>query len=297
MIDGKSLKSRIRITLIYLIIIMLGLLCLIPLWNMVCYSFSSALAIQQNKVILFPVDFTLVAYEKILSDEQFWTSFGISVVRVILSVVINVVLIVLMAYPLSHTDKEFRGRNVYMCLVLFAMLFSGGMVPGFLLVNKLKLVNTIWALVLPGAVPIFSVIMVMNFFKGIPKTLEEAAMIDGASPIRIMAQIYIPCAKPSIATVALFSIVSNWNDFMSGMLYMTKRSKYPIMTYIQSIRVNIRELLETGASAEELTHAATLSGMNLSAAKIVVAVIPLLLIYPFLQKYLINGIVLGAVKE
>lgn len=297
MVKSKSFKYRVRIVLTYLIIIMLGLLYLLPLWNIVCYSFSSAIAIQQNKVTIFPVGFNFAAYERILSDEQFWTSFRISVVRVILSFVINVVLIVLMAYPLSKSNREFYGRNIYMYLVLFAMLFTGGMVPTFLVVNKLKLINTIWALVLPGAVPIFSVIMVMNFFKGIPKTLEEAAMIDGASPFRIMSQIYVPCAKPAIATVSLFSIVGNWNDFFSGLVYMTKRSKYPIMTYIESIRVNMRDMVEAGASAEELSSAVTLSGMNLNAAKIVVAVVPLMLIYPFLQKYLITGIVMGAVKE
>ena len=297
MVENKNLKYRVRITLTYLIIIALGLLCLLPLWNMVCYSFSTAVAIQQNKVTIWPVGFNFAAYERILSDEQFWISFRTSVVRVILSLVLNVVLIVLMAYPLSKSSKEFRGRNVYMYLVLFAMLFTGGMVPTFLVVKKLKLINTIWALVLPGAVPIFNMIMVMNFFKGIPKSLEEAAMIDGASPFRIMAQIYVPCAKPAIATVSLFSIVGSWNDFFNGLLYMTKRSKYPIMTYIESIRVNLRDMVESGASAEELSSAASLSGMNLNSAKIVVAVIPLMLIYPFLQKYLISGIVLGAVKE
>ena len=297
MVENKNLKYRVRITLTYLIIIALGLLCLLPLWNMVCYSFSTAVAIQQNKVTIWPVGFNFAAYERILSDEQFWISFRTSVVRVILSLGLNVVLIVLMAYPLSKSSKEFRGRNVYMYLVLFAMLFTGGMVPTFLVVKKLKLLNTIWALVLPGAVPIFNMIMVMNFFKGIPKSLEEAAMIDGASPFRIMAQIYVPCAKPAIATVSLFSIVGSWNDFFSGLVYMTKRSKYPIMTYIESIRVNMRDLVEGGASAEELSSAVSLSGMNLNSAKIVVAVVPLMLIYPFLQKYLITGIVLGAVKE
>lgn len=297
MVERKSLSYRIRMTLTYSIVIALGLICFIPVWNMVCYSFSSAVAIQQRKVSIIPVDFNLDAYAKILSDEQFWVSFWISVKRVGLSLILNVVLIVLMAYPLSKSSIDFRGRNVYMYFLLFAMLFSGGMIPTYLVVKRLKLINTIWALVLPGAVPIFNLIMVMNFFKGIPKSLEEAAMIDGASPFRIMMQIYVPCAKPSIATVALFSIVGNWNDFFSGLIYMTKKSKYPIMTYIESIRVNLLDLMQSGASSEDLALASNLSGLNLTAAKIVVAVIPLMLIYPLLQKYLISGIVLGAVKE
>ena len=139
--------------------------------------------------------------------------------------------------------------------------------------------------------------MVMNFFIGIPKSLEEAAIIDGATPFQVLTRVFIPCAKPSIATVALFSIVGNWNDFYSGLIYMTKIKNYPVMTYIQSLSVNLEELIKAGGSANALANAAEVSNQNLNAAKIVVAVIPLLLIYPLLQKYLITGIVMGSVKE
>ena len=137
----------------------------------------------------------------------------------------------------------------------------------------------------------------MNFFLGIPKSLEEAALIDGASPMQVLLKIMVPCAKPSIATVSLFSIVGNWNDFFSGLIYMRKAEKFPIMTYIQSLNVDIQELLKNGASSATLENAAALSNKNLNAAKIVVAVVPLLMIYPILQKYLITGMVMGSVKE
>ena len=167
----------------------------------------------------------------------------------------------------------------------------------YILVRNLGMLNSIWALVLPGALPIFNVILLMNFFLGIPKSLEEAALIDGASPFQVLLKIMIPCAKPCLATVSLFSIVGSWNDFFSGLIYMQKLEDYPIMTYIQSLNVDIQQLLKSGASSSTLENVTELSNRNLNAAKIVVAVIPLLMIYPILQKYLITGMVMGSVKE
>ena len=297
MIENKTIASRIRVACTYLFVIAAGLICFIPLWNVVCISLSSSEAVTANRVTIFPIGFRLESYMKILEDQQFWTSFKISSMRVVLGWSINIVLILLMAYPLSKTEEEFRGRTIYMGILIFAMLFSGGMVPTYLVVKNLKLINTIWSLVLVGAVPIFNVIMVKNFFQGIPKALEEAALIDGATPLQIMLRVYLPCSKPVVATVSLFSIVGHWNDYMKGVLYMTKIKLYPLMTYIRNINVDLQELLASGAGDEELLAAAMLSSRSLNAAKIVVATIPLLMIYPLLQKYLITGITIGAVKE
>lgn len=297
MVENKSIKSRIRTAVIYVIVLLLAVVSFFPLWNIVCISLSSSMAVAANSVGIWPVGFNLSAYEKILEDSQFWRSFLISVVRVILSLGINMLLIVLSAYPLSKTQREFPGRNVYMTLFLIAMLFSGGMIPTYLVVKKLHLLNSVWALVLPGAVPVFSVIMVMNFFRGIPKALEEAAIIDGATPSKILGQIFIPCSKPVLATVALFSIVGNWNDFFNGLIYISKPKNYPLMSYIQSLNISIQELVSMGASSEALADAMQVSNKNLNAAKIIIAMVPLVMIYPFLQKYLITGMVMGAVKE
>lgn len=297
MIENKSLASRLRCAVIYIVVILLALCCLLPLLNIVAISLSSNAAVTGGRVGLIPVGFSAAAYEKIVADRQFWRSFGIAALRTGMALALNLVLIVLMAYPLSKSEREFKGRNVYMYLLIFAMLFNGGMIPTFLVLRRLGILNTIWALVLPGAVPIFSVILVMNFFMGIPKSLEEAALLDGASPFQVLTQIYIPCSKPSLATVALFSIVGSWNDFYSGLIYITKMRNYPLMTYIQSLSVNIEELLRAGTNAGALENILEVSNQNLNAAKIVVAVIPLLLIYPMLQKYLITGIVMGSVKE
>lgn len=297
MVEDKSLKSRIRIAIIYFIVGVLGLICLLPLWNVVAISFSGSVAVTANLVGLWPVDFTIAAYKKIIDDSQFWRSFLISVVRVIIALALNLVLVVLMAYPLTKSNKEFRGRNIYMNLLIFAMLFSGGMIPSYILIKELGLLNTIWALILPGAVPIFDVILLMNFLLEIPKSLEEAAIIDGAGPLRILTRIFLPISKPCLATISLFSIVGSWNDFYSGLIYIQKPRNYPIMTYIQSLSIDIQEMLQSGINSSSLANITELSNRNLNAAKIVVAVIPLLLIYPLLQKYLISGIVMGSVKE
>lgn len=198
-------------------------------------------------------------------------------------------------YPLSKTNAQFRGRNIYANLMIFAMLFNGGMIPTFLVVKSYGLLNTVWALVLPGAVPIFNVILVMNFFAAVPKELEEAAFIDGANPFQVLTKIFIPISKPVLATVSLFSIVGSWNDFYSGLIYMSKAAYYPLMTYIQSLQINVEDLIKQG-NLSAVVDSASLGNTNLNAAKIVIAVIPLLLIYPLLQRYFVSGIVVGSVK-
>ena len=272
---------------------------LVPMLNVVALSLSSSSAVAANAVGLWPVDLTLAAYERIMSDQQFWRSFGISVIRVVISLLLNLVMIVTMAYPLSKSKKVFRTIKLFMSVIFFAMLFSGGMIPTYLVVRNLGLLNTIWSLILPSAVPIGSVILVMNFFRGIPKSLEESARIDGANPLQILGRIYIPMSLPCLATVSLFSIVGSWNDFFSGLIYMTKTENYPLMTYIQTLSVNIAETMQQAGNltSEQLQSLLAVSDRNLNAAKIVVAVVPLLIIYPLLQKYFVQGIVVGSVKE
>ena len=297
MIENKTFGTRLRVIVIHVVVVLLALLCLFPIWNMVCMSFSSSTMVIANKVTFFPREFTLEAYNRILKDTQFFVSFGRSVLRVVLALALQLTMIVLTAYPLSKTVREFNGRNIVMTLMIVAMLFSGGMIPMYLLLKELKMINTIWALVLPSAVPISNMIMTMNFMTAIPSSLEEAAIIDGASPLQVLTRIILPCSKPSLATMALFSIVGHWNDFEGGLIYMTKREKYPLMTYIQTLTATVTDNLEDGMTPEALEKLLEVTGKNLNAAKVVVATIPLMLIYPFLQKYLIHGIVMGAVKE
>lgn len=198
-----------------------------------------------------------------------------------------------MAYPLSKSKYRFPAREIYIKIVIFAMLFSGGVIPLFMVVSQLKLTDTIWALVLPGAVPVFNIILLINFFKGVPDALDEAARIDGATPLQILLRVYLPVSLPALATVALFSIVNYWNDYFSGLLYMNKAALYPLQTYIQQLTVDITQITD----AEQLKQLATMNNRAFNATKIVVSTIPLLIIYPFLQKYFVSGITIGSVKE
>lgn len=286
-------KNKLMDTVVWLIVILMTLCCLLPLLNTLAISFSNNSAVNANQVGILPVGFTLSSYKKLLEDNQFWRSAWISVLRVVLGTGLNMLMMILLAYPLSRSKNRFASRDIYMKLIIFAMLFNGGLIPGYIIVSKLYLLNTIWALVLPGAVPVFNVILLMNFMKGLPEALEEAAVIDGASEWTILTRVVLPISKPGLATMALFCIVNHWNDYFQGLIYMRTPSKYPLQTYIQQLTIDVSQITDT----QQLIYFMTISTRTLNAAKIVVATVPLLVIYPFLQRYFVTGIVIGAVKE
>lgn len=286
-------KNKLMDTVVWLIVILMTLCCLLPLLNTLAISFSNNSAVNANQVGILPVGFTLSSYKKLLEDNQFWRSAWISVLRVVLGTGLNMLMMILLAYPLSKSKNRFASRDIYMKLIIFAMLFNGGLIPGYIIVSKLHLLNTIWALVLPGAVPVFNVILLMNFMKGLPEALEEAAVIDGASEWTILTRVVLPISKPGLATMALFCIVNHWNDYFQGLIYMRTPSKYPLQTYIQQLTIDVSQITDT----QQLIYFMTISTRTLNAAKIVVATVPLLVIYPFLQRYFVTGIVIGAVKE
>lgn len=286
-------KNKLMDTVVWLIVILMTLCCLLPLLNTLAISFSNNSAVNANQVGILPVGFTLSSYKKLLEDNQFWRSAWISVLRVVLGTGLNMLMMILLAYPLSKSKNRFASRDIYMKLVIFVMLFNGGLIPGYIIVSKLHLLNTIWALVLPGAVPVFNVILLMNFMKGLPEALEEAAVIDGASEWTILTRVVLPISKPGLATVALFCIVGHWNDYFQGLIYMRTPSKYPLQTYIQQLTIDVSQI----ADPQQLIYFMNISTRTLNAAKIVVATVPLLVIYPFLQRYFVTGIVIGAVKE
>lgn len=293
MVEKRTLGGNIADMIIWIVLIILTLSCLFPLLNIVSISFSDNASASANIVGILPVNFTISSYAKILKESQFWRSFIISVLRVALGLLVNISLVIFTAYPLSKSSKIFYAQKVYMRIVLFAMLFSGGLIPTFMVVNSLNLTNTIWALILPGAVPIGNVILLMNAFRGAPKSLEEAAMIDGASQYKVMSKIFLPIVKPTLAAIILFTIVGHWNDYFSALVYITKSSNYPLQTYIQQLNVDVRQVTDPS----KLKELAEISGRSLNSAKIVISTVPLLLIYPFMQKYFVSGIIVGSVKE
>jgi ABC-type glycerol-3-phosphate transport system permease component len=270
-------------------------LSLVPLINTVAVSLSSSAAANAGLVYFLPKGFTWSSYEKILGDTAFWRAFLVSVERVILGGGLNMLMVIFMGFPLSRSTQQFKYRNIYMWFLMFTMLFSGGIIPTYMVVNKLGLINTIWSLILPGAVPVFNVILLMNFLRGLPPALEEAAIMDGASPLTVLFKVFLPLAIPSLATIALFTIVGQWNSFFDGLIYINDQAKIPLQTYLQQLA--LQNQMKATMTPTELINLAKVSQTTLNSAKILVSMIPILLVYPFLQRYLIHGLVLGSVKE
>jgi putative aldouronate transport system permease protein len=289
----KTLSYKIFSILNYTLLAILSFICVLPLLHVLAVSFSSKAAASANIVGLWPVGFTISSYTKLISNMNFLKALGISVVRTISGSLLTLTLIFLAAYPLSKTDSDFKWRTHYSWFFVFTMLFSGGMVPSYILVQKLGLMNKLWALILPGAVNVWLLILMLNFFRTIPKSLEEAALIDGAGHLRILASIYLPISLPSVATLALFSMVGHWNSWFDGLIYISDYRNYPLATYLQTIIVQ-QDFTKISIRPEDLEN---LSQRTVKAAQIFVGALPILMVYPFLQKYFVKGVVLGAIKE
>ena len=280
-----------------LLLAVLAFTCLIPILNAIAISFSDKTSAAVGRVTFFPINFNVSSYIQILQEGRFFVAFWVSIKRVVLGGLVNVFLVVLTAFPLSRDTRVFRNRNRFMWVIVFTMLFNGGLIPIFILVKGLNLLDSIWSLILPGAVPVFSVIILMNFFKGIPKSLEEAAVVDGANPLTILARIFIPLALPSIATITLFSIVGHWNAFFDGKIFINTLANQPLSTYIQTLTVELNFQAMQSMSPSEIIRKLEMSNLTFNSAKVVVSMVPILIIYPLLQKYFVTGIVMGAVKE
>ena len=292
----KTRANRIFHFVNIFILAVVSLLCVLPFINLLAISFSDSAAVAAGAVGFTPVDFTLSAYEYALKGGKFIRALFISFERVFLGVGLNLILMVLTAYPLSKTRKKVAGRNIYMVYFVITMLVSGGMIPTYLVVTGLGLKDTIWALILPGALPVYNMVILMNFMRGIPEEIEEAAAIDGASPFQILTRVLLPILKPALATVGLFCIVTHWNDWFSGMIYMNNPDNYPLQTYLQSLLQNFEQLLRTQSSQDIQALLAQMDARTGWAAQLFLGAIPVMVIYPFLQKYFTKGLVLGSVK-
>ena len=282
----------------YVFLGLLSLSCLLPLINLFAISFSARSMVDANAVSFWPKGFNTAAYEYILSNKQYFQSFGITIGRVVLGWAINLALTVLVAYPLSKDDpRMFRCRKYYTWFFLVTMVFNGGLIPTYLVVSKMQMINSFWALILPEAVPMFCVLITMNFFRGLPKAIEEAALVDGAGWFVTMFKIYLPLSKPSLATVSLFVIVNHWNAWFDGLIYMNLPEKYPLMTYLQSV---VLKFDVTKITSEQLMMNPSLmevTGRGIKGALILLCTVPILMIYPFLQKYFVSCVVMGSVKQ
>lgn len=294
MVRDNTWGSRIANKIIIGILLIATFASFAPIWHTFVMSFSSSGAADAGLVKLWPIDFTLQSYARITDDAAFFTAFGISLQRVLIGGSLNFLFTIMMAYPLSKTRREFKFRDIIMWFLVFTMLFKSGLIPVYLTVQAVGLINSIWSLVLPMAVPVFNVILLMNFFRSIPKELDQAALMDGAGPWYTLFKIYVPLSVPALATITLFSLVMHWNSFLDGLIFMSKTENYPLQTYIQQlvVKVNIENL-----SGDAAAKALLISDRTLNAAKIIVSMVPIVAVYPFIQRYFIHGIMIGSVKE
>lgn len=293
-----STSRKIFMAFDYLLLTVMALICILPIINLLAMSFSSKVAVAANQVTFWPVEFNTAAYTFILSNSQFMTSLGISVQRTILGVALNIALIILTAYPLSKSTREFRARNVFSWFFVITILFNGGLIPNYLVVQYTGLMDTLWALILPGALNVFNMLVVMNYMRSLPKELEEAAYIDGAGHVSTLFRIVLPVCTPTLATVTLFSFVFHWNSWFDGMIYMNSTTRYPLQTYLQTVVINPEAFFRnvTNISQEMGTYLNLVNARTSNAAQMFLAMVPVLCVYPFLQKYFTTGLVMGSVK-
>ena len=271
----------------------LAVICVIPLLHVLAVSLSSKAAADGNLVGLWPVDFSLEAYKATINNPYFLGSVWISVMRTVLGTALILLVTVLAAYPLSKETREFRGRPVYAWMFVFTMIFNGGLVPFYILIMKLGLIDKFAVLIIPAMVNVWLIVLMMNFFRGVPRALEEAAFIDGASHFGVLFRIYLPLSLPALATLGLFAGVWHWNSWFDGLLYLSRKEDYPLATYLQTVIVS-RDMSSMNFTIEEMQ---LLSQKTINAAQIFIGALPVLLVYPFLQRYFIKGLVLGSVKE
>lgn len=286
-----SASDKIIDTFIILLVTVASFICLVPILHLVAVSLSSNAAILSNKVTVFPVEWSTLAYETVFKDAKMVNSLFFTILLVAVFTLVCMVMTICAAYPL--TKKKLKGRDFFLIIIVFTMFFSGGLIPEYLLVKSLKLTNTLWALVLPGMINAFYLIILKSFFSSIPEELEESARIDGSSHFGTLIRIVLPLSLPVLATLSLFYAVGRWNGFMDALFYITNQDLYPIQLKLYQLVISNQM---SDATATEGMNATAPIPESLKAASIMFATIPILLVYPWLQRYFISGIMIGAVK-
>jgi len=279
----------------YTILVITGLTCIIPFINLLAISFSDSGAVAAGRVSFWPIGFTTASYEFTIADGRFFRALWVSLQRLVLGVGVNLLFLIMAAYPLSKSIQQFRARNIFMVYFVTTMIIGGGLIPTFILVTRLGLLNSIWALILPGALPIWTMVILMNFIRQMPADIEEAAIIDGAGVIRRLISVMLPLLKPALATVSLFCAVGHWNDWFSGLIYMQSPSNYPLQTYLQGLLMSMDEIMRV-AGGDYMAIIAMMSVRTGRAAQLFMGALPMMILYPFLQKYFTKGLVMGSVK-
>ncbi|GHV24880.1 sugar ABC transporter permease [Spirochaetia bacterium] len=289
-------KVFLIIAVFFLTII--SLICVLPFLNLLAISLSNKNAVSTGLVGFWPVDFTIGSYRFITNNSAFVRALWVSIQRVVLGVGLNLVLIVLTAYPLSKEKTEFRLRSIFSWFFVITILFNGGLIPSYLIVRYTGIRDSLLALILPGSLPVFSMLVVMNYMRGLPKELSEAAYIDGANHFQTLFKVILPVSTPTIATVALFAFVGHWNSWFDGLIYMAKVDHYPLQTYLQTVVIKPEVFFTNTRNTTQslVTLLSLVDARTTAAAQLFLGTVPILCVYPFLQKYFASGLVIGSVK-
>ena len=289
----KSIWTPGQIILVA-VILLLSLTCILPFINIVALSLSSKSAITRGQVTLWPVEFTLDTYKYLLNNDEMVASLGYTVEITVIYTLFAMILTILMAYPL--TKKRLKGGKFFNFLALFTMYFSGGIIPIYQNINELGLMNTMWALILPGMLSTYNMIIMKSFFQSLPVELEEAATIDGANDFQILIRVYLPLSLASIATLTLFYAVGKWNSFQDALYYIQDRSLQPLQLKLYNAIQGATKAVDTANAEGGSYQAANAVSESVKYATIIFATVPILVVYPFVQRYFVSGVTIGAVK-
>lgn len=287
----QKASDRIFDIVITIITVISVFACLVPVLNVLAVSLSSNSAILSSKVFLWPVGFTLDSYKSIFADKSMVWSLCYTVIITVLYTLIGMGLTISAAYAL--TKKRLKGRTFFLLLIVFTMYFSGGLIPDYLLVKNLGLLDSMWSLILPGALSAFNLIILKTFFTSLPDSLEESAILDGCNDFGVLVKIILPLSTPVLATLSLFYAVAKWNSFMDALFYITNVKLYPLQLKLYQIVVNSQTL---DVTAGEGNISQSILPESMKAACVMFATLPIILVYPRLQKYFVKGIMVGAIK-
>jgi putative aldouronate transport system permease protein len=275
------------------VLLLLSICTLYPFWHVLMYALSDPKLSMGGGIFLIPRGFSLSSFEILLDSKGIYTAYWNSLVRLVAGTFINLLFTAMLAYPLSL--RRFMGRNMITLLIFFTMLFSGGMIPTYLLVKQLGLLDSIWALIIPGAISAWNLLIMKNYFQSIPAELEESANIDGASPARVLISVILPVSMPVIAAIALFYGVAHWNSYFDAILYINSQKEQVLQVFLRTM-LNGSSLQQVQGAESFATNIGLVTEESVKMATIIASVLPMLIIYPFLQKYYVKGVLIGSVK-
>ena len=288
----KSKSRKIFEVFNVTLMIVLAALKLYPIINQLAVSLSSNTGILTGDITIFPKDFSLGTYKGLLGEAKFWINYKNTIIYTVVGTAISLFMTTICAYALSK--KRLVGRTVLLRLIVFTMFFGGGLIPYYNLIKNLNMLDTIWALVLPGAIAPYNILLMKTYFEGLPDELEEAASIDGLSQFGYFWRMALPLSKPILATMTLFMSVSYWNDWFSALIYMNDGSKYPVTLYLRNIMMGATMASQTGQTIDASTVQSIPEGVQ--AASMILVIIPILCVYPFVQKHFVKGVMIGSIK-